>query len=207
MILVNIDMPEGSTFTRTQEIADEVSKRVRQHKLVDDVALNVGRGNPRIYYNIMPTRQTVNFAQLFVTLHDFQLSSVEPLVETIRSQVGDIAGAKITVKEFMQGPPLVAPISIRIVGEELADIQRVAMDVEQLVIDTPGTVGIDNPVGNFKIDLKVDINRDKAAMLNVPLQQVDRSVRTALVRTALVSPASRKNLLPPRWLNVSTTRW
>jgi multidrug efflux pump subunit AcrB len=187
MILVNIDMPEGSTFTRTQDIADEVSKRVRQHKLVDDVALNVGRGNPRIYYNIMPTRQTVNFAQLFVTLHDFQLSSVEPLVETIRSQVGDIAGAKITVKEFMQGPPLVAPISIRIVGEELADIQRVAMDVEQLVIDTPGTVGIDNPVGNFKIDLKVDINRDKAAMLNVPLQQVDRTVRTALVGTNMGS--------------------
>ena len=187
MILVNIDMPEGSTFARTQEIADEVSKRVRQHDLVNDVAQNVGRGNPRIYYNIMPTRQTVNFAQLFVTLNDFQLGSVEPLVDTIRSQVSDIAGAKITVKEFMQGPPLVAPISIRIVGEELAEIQRVAIDVENLVVNTAGTVGIDNPVGKFKIDLKVDINRDKAAMLNVPLQQVDRTVRTALVGTNMGS--------------------
>ena len=187
MILVNIDMPEGSTFARTQEVADEVSKRVRQHELVNDVSQNVGRGNPRIYYNIMPTRQTVNFAQLFVTLNDYQLSAVEPLVDTIRSQVGDIAGAKITVKEFMQGPPLVAPISIRIVGEELADIQRVAMDVEKLVANTQGTVGIDNPVGNFKIDLKVDINRDKAAMLGVPLQQIDRTVRTALVGTNMGS--------------------
>ena len=187
MILVNIDMPEGSTFARTQEIADEVSKRVRQHELVKDVSQNVGRGNPRIYYNIMPTRQTVNFAQLFVTLNDFQLSSVEPLVDTIRSQVSDIAGVKITVKEFMQGPPLVAPISIRIVGEELTDIQRVAIDIEKLVSNTEGTVGIDNPVGKFKIDLKVDINRDKAAMLNVPLQQIDRTVRTALVGTNMGS--------------------
>jgi len=187
MILVNIDMPEGSTFARTQDIADEVSKRVRQHDLVTDVAQNVGRGNPRIYYNIMPTRQTVNFAQLFVTLDDFQLSSVEPLVDTIRQQVSDIAGAKITVKEFMQGPPLVAPISIRIVGEELNDIQRVAMAVEQLVANTPGTIGIDNPVGNFKVDLKVDINRDKAAMLGVPLQLIDRTVRTALVGTNMGS--------------------
>ncbi len=187
MILVNIDMPEGSTFARTQYIADEVSKRVRQHDLVTDVAQNVGRGNPRIYYNIMPTRQTVNFAQLFVTLDDFQLSSVEPLVETIRHQVSDIPGAKITVKEFMQGPPLVAPISIRIVGEELAAIQRVAIDIENLMAITPGTVGIDNPVGNFKVDLKVDINRDKAAMLGVPLQQIDRSIRTALVGTDMGS--------------------
>ena len=187
MILVNIDMPEGSTFARTEEIADEVSRRVRQHELVNDVAQNVGRGNPRIYYNIMPTRQTVNFAQLFITLNDHQLSAVEPLVETIRQQVSDIAGAKITVKEFMQGPPLVAPISIRIVGEELADIQRVAVDIEQLVENTEGTIGIDNPVGNFKIDLKVDINRDKAAMLGVPLQQIDRSIRTALVGTNMGS--------------------
>jgi multidrug efflux pump subunit AcrB len=187
MILVNIDMPEGSTFARTQEIADEVSKRVRQHELVKDVAQNVGRGNPRIYYNIMPTRQTVNFAQLFVTLNDFQLSRVEPLVDTLRNQMGDIAGAKITVKEFMQGPAVVAPISIRIVGEELADIQRVAVDIETLVENTEGTIGIDNPVGKFKIDLKVEINRDKAAILGVPLQQVDRSIRTALVGTNIGS--------------------
>jgi multidrug efflux pump subunit AcrB len=187
MVLVNIDMPEGSTFERTQEVADEVSKRVRQHDLVVDVAQNVGRGNPRIYYNIMPTRQTVNFAQLFVTLDDFQLSSVEPFVDVIRDQVGDIAGAKITVKEFMQGPPLVAPISIRVVGEELTSIQRVAMDIEQLMVNTPGTISIDNPVGNFKVDLKVDINRDKAAMLGVPLQQIDRTVRTALVGTNMGS--------------------
>jgi multidrug efflux pump subunit AcrB len=185
--LVNIDMPEGSTFARTQEIADEVSKRVRQHELVKDVAQNVGRGNPRIYYNIMPTRQTVNFAQLFVTLHDFQLSRVEPLVDTIRSEMGDIAGAKITVKEFSQGPGVEAPISIRIVGEALADIQRVALDVEKLVANTEGTVGVDNPIGNFKIDLKVEINRDKAAMLGVPLQQIDSTVRTALVGTNMGS--------------------
>ena len=187
MILVNIDMPEGSTFARTQDIADEVSKRVRQHDLVIDVAQNVGRGNPRIYYNIMPTRQTVNFAQLFVTLDDFKLSAVEPLVERIRHQVSDIAGAKITVKEFMQGPPLVAPISIRIVGEELNSIQRVALDVEKLIESTPGTISIDNPVGNFKVDLKVNINRDKAAMLGVSLQQIDRTVRTALVGTNMGS--------------------
>jgi multidrug efflux pump subunit AcrB len=187
MILVNIDMPEGSTFARTQEIADEVSNRVRQYELVNDVAQNVGRGNPRIYYNIMPTRQTVNFAQLFVTLNDFQLDSVEPLVKTLRSQMSDIPGVKITVKEFMQGPPLAAPISIRIVGEALTDIQQVAIDIENLVANTPGVVGVDNPVGNLKVDLKLDINRDKAAMLGVPLQQVDRSVRTALVGTNMGS--------------------
>jgi len=185
MILVNVDMPEGTTFERTQMVAEKVAARVRKEDLVKDIALNVGRGNPRIYYNIMPSRQTVTFAQLFVTLHDFQLSEVEPLVERLRSNVNDIPGVNITVKEFMSGPPVVAPLSIRVIGEELNEIQRVSREVEDIVKSTEGAVGVENPMNKYKVDLKIKINRDKAAMLGVSLQNIDRTVRTALVGTTM----------------------
>src|SRR5690606_40618034 len=48
---------------------------------------------------------------------------------------------------------------------------------------TPGLVGIDNPAGHFKVDLHVQINRDKAALLGIPLSTIDRTIRTALVGT------------------------
>ena len=187
MILVNIDMPEGTTFERTQLVAEKVVARVRKEELVKDVAMNVGRGNPRIYYNIMPSRQTVTFAQLFVTLNDSQLSAVEPLVERLRANVKDIPGVNITVKEFMSGPPVVAPVSIRVVGEELESIQRVSREIEDIVKSTEGAVGVENPMNKYKIDLKIKINRDKAAMLGVSMQQIDRTVRTALVGTTMGS--------------------
>jgi len=187
MILVNIDMPEGTTFERTKLVAEKVVARVRKEELVKDVAMNVGRGNPRIYYNIMPSRQTVTFAQLFVTLNDSQLSVVEPLVERLRANVKDIPGVNITVKEFMSGPPVVAPVSIRVVGEELESIQRVSREVEIIVKSTEGAVGVENPMNKYKIDLKININRDKAAMLGVSMQQIDRTVRTALVGTTMGS--------------------
>lgn len=185
MVLVNIDLPEGATFDRTLEVTREVSKRVREFDLVRDIAENVGRGNPRIYYNIIPTRQTVNYAQLFVTLKAHELEKVEPLVENIRAVTADIPGAHITVKEFLQGPPLDAPVSVRVIGEELNEIQRVSSDIEQLVKSTEGTVGVENPVGKYKVDLRVNINRDKAADLGIPLQQIDRTVRSALVGTRM----------------------
>lgn len=185
MILVNVDMPEGTTFERTQMIAENVATRVRKEDLVKDIALNVGRGNPRIYYNIMPSRQTVTFAQLFVTLHDFQLSEVEPLVERLRRQMKDIPGANIAVKEFMSGPPVVAPVSIRVIGEELSEIQRVSREIEDIVKSTEGAVGVENPMNKYKVDLKININRDKAAMLGVSLKNIDQTVRTALVGTTM----------------------
>lgn len=181
MLLVNIDMPEGSTFEKTDAMAARVENIVRTEPLVIDIARNVGRGNPRIYYNIMPSRQTVNFAQLFVTLKEHELSQVEPLVARLRQQVAGIAGAQITVKEFQQGPAVEAPVEIRVMGEELADIQRVSHDVAAIMEQTPGVVGVENPVGKYKVDLHVQINRDKAAMLGIPLTTIDRTIRTALV--------------------------
>ncbi|WP_419811582.1 efflux RND transporter permease subunit [Bacterioplanoides sp.] len=181
MILVNIDMPEGTGFEQTQIMADRVEQIVKQQPLVIDIAQNVGRSNPRIYYNISTSRQTVNFAQLFVTLEQGDLNAVEPMVAELRQQLTHIAGAQIIVKELLQGPPVVAPVAIRVVGEDLATIQAVSRDVADIMDRTPGIVGVDNPVGKDKVDLKVNINRDKAALLGIPLSRIDRTIRTALV--------------------------
>ena len=181
MILVNIDMPEGTGFEQTQIMADRVEAIVSEHELVVDIAQNVGRGNPRMYYNIFPARQTVNYAQLFVTLKQGDLPTVEPMVAALRNELGNIAGAQIIVKELLQGPPVEAPVAIRIIGEDLDKIQAVSRDIADIMDRTPGIVGVDNPVGKFKVDLKVDINRDKAAMLGIPLNSIDRTIRTALV--------------------------
>ena len=129
----------------------------------------------------MPSRQTVNFAQLFVTLKQGDLPVVEPMVAQLRTQLGEIAGAQIIVKEFLQGPPVEAPVAIRIIGEDLNQIQSVSREVADIMDRTPGIVGVDNPVGKYKVDLKIDINRDKAAMLGIPLNRIDRTIRTALV--------------------------
>ena len=183
MLLVNIDMPEGSSFDQTDAMTARVEALVRQHPLVVDIAANIGRGNPRVYYNTMPSRQTVNYAQLFVSLSAHELAQVEPLVATLRQQLVQIPGAQITVKEFLQGPAVEAPVEIRVLGEVLSDIQQVAQQVTEQMEQTPGLVGIDNPAGHFKVDLHVQINRDKAALLGIPLSTIDRTIRTALVGT------------------------
>ena len=176
-------MPEGSSFEQTDAMTLRVEDIIRQQPLVVNMAANIGRGNPRIYYNIMPSRQTVNYAQVFVTLSAHQLSEVEPLVQTLRSQLSAIAGAHITVKEFLQGPPVEAPVEIRVLGEVLADIQSAARQVAAVMENSTGLTGVDNPVGKYKVDLHVRINRDKAALLGIPLSTIDRTIRTALVGT------------------------
>lgn len=181
MVLINLDLPEGASFYQSQAAALKVEKVVRKEELVEDVVVNVGRGNPQVYYNVSPDRQTPNFAQLMVKLSEGQLSVVEPFIESLRGKLNQYPGVKISIKEFNQGPPSEAPVAIRVMGENWETIRQGADLVESIMRQTPGTVNIDNAIGKHKIDLKLDINRDKASMLALPINQIDQNIRAALV--------------------------
>ncbi len=181
MILVNVELPEGASFEQTKIAAFKIEKEFFKQDLVKDVAVNVGRGNPRIYYNVSPTRQTPNFAQLLVKLTQSELGIVEPFVERMRQSLNRYPGIKISIKEFNQGPPAEAPLSIRVIGEDWQNIRTAASMVEKIIRQHPGAVNIENAIGKHKIDVKLDINRDKAAMLGLPINQIDQNIRAALV--------------------------
>jgi len=181
-ILVNIETAEGSSFDKTYALAVDVEQIVAKHPEVISVTTNIGKGNPRIYYNITPKREVPNYAQLFVQLEntgDYQ--DVDAFIATLRKEFKALPASRVTVQEFMQGPPYVAPISIRIMGDDLDALRTVAVDIEKIVKETTGTVNVDNPVARHKVDVRIRINRDKAALLNIPIQTIDQAIRTALV--------------------------
>ena len=181
MILVDLELPQGASFATSKARALEIEQVLRQEPLVKDVVVNVGRGNPRVYYNAVPDKQTPNYAQLLVLLHQADLAVVEPFVERLRSELNRFAGVRVMLKEFNQGPPVDAPVSIRVIGESWANIVHVSKQVEQIVRANKGTVNIDNPIAKHKIDLKLEINRDKAAMLGLDIAQIDANIRAALI--------------------------
>lgn len=181
MILVNLELPEGASFTQTQTQAELIESILIKKELVDDVVVNIGRGNPRIYYNVSPNRQTPNFAQLFVKLNASELPVVEPFVESLRTELAALSGVRVFIKEFNQGPPAEAPISIRVIGDDWPSIKEGANLVEAVFNQHAGTVNVENPIGKHKIDIKLHINRDKAAMLGLSVNTIDQTIRAALV--------------------------
>jgi multidrug efflux pump subunit AcrB len=180
-LLLDIELPESSSFYATQELAAQIDVRVRKYPQVIAVATNIGRGNPSVYYNEFPGGESANKAQLFVLLKELQRSQMQQLVGELRRDFAEIPGAIVKVKEFQQGPPVEAPIEIRVLGDDLETLQQVAADIEQLILATPGTVNVDNPMGRPKLDLEINIHRDKAALLNVSVSSIDDTIRTSLM--------------------------
>src|SRR3546814_16407840 len=57
-----------------------------------------------------------------------------------------IPGAEIIVKEFENGPPIEAPIALRVIGPDLDTLRDIAARVETLMQATPGVRNIGNPL-------------------------------------------------------------
>lgn len=179
--VINIITPLQTSLKKTDEVARYVESELSKHEGVEYYSTNVGKGNPRIYYNVIPENERTDFAQIFVQLDENTAPDKKLiLIEELRTKFAAYSGAKIEVKNFEQGPPVVAPVEVRLEGTNLDSLRSIAVKVENLLKATEGTMYVNNPVSNLKSDIEVDINKDKASMLGIPTVNIDRTVRLAI---------------------------
>ncbi|HTI12918.1 MAG TPA: efflux RND transporter permease subunit [Puia sp.] len=180
MFLVNIQTPLGTSLPATDSVARYVEREINHIPDLKNYATNVGRGNPRIYYNVIPQNEVSNYAQLFVQLNETPPLKKRQLIDTLRQKFKDYPGAKIEVKDFEQGPPIEAPIAIRLFSEDLDTLRALSFRVEDLLKRTQGTIYVNNELTTLKTDIKVKVNKEKAGILGVPVNEIDRTVRLAV---------------------------
>jgi multidrug efflux pump subunit AcrB len=179
--LVNVTMPLQSNIAATDALTRRVERVLAANPKIMYYATNVGHGNPRIYYNVIPANERPDFAEIFVQLDPHTAPAEKrQLIETLRAEFTGFAGAKIEVKDFEQGPPIEAPIAVRLFGDNLDSLRGVAGRVEALLQTVPGTIYVNNPLKTVKSDLRVRINKDKARMLGIQTADIDRTVRLAI---------------------------
>ncbi len=185
LLLVDIETPPSTSISRTDSITAEVEKILETQSGVLNYGTNIGRGNPVVYYNMTSDKEAANIAQILVETETAEISAVEKIVSELRAELDNVAGAEIEVKEFLQGDMIEAPIVVRVISNNFNRLKERAVVVENLINSIEGTVNVDNNSRKTRTDLKIDYNREKAAMLGVPLYSSDMLIRTALAGTTV----------------------
>jgi multidrug efflux pump subunit AcrB len=177
---VNVTAPEGGSIEATAAAARYADSLIRRRPEVRTVFQSVGRDNPRIYYNVLPRRDNPAVGQLFVVLDHYDQKRTPALLDSLRVQLAAYPAARIELREFENGPPIDAPIEIRVHGTDLDTLRTLATVVERVLEATPGTRYVDNPVRLRRTDLRVTIDREKAGLLGVPTLEIDRTLRLGI---------------------------
>ncbi len=178
-------MPQGTNLDHTDQAARDVESVLLRTPGIKYAAANAGRGNPRIYYNIFPKRNNTAFGQFYVQLEKRDIKQLESMVNDLREHFKNYPGADIQVKELEQGPPVNAPIEIRVLGENQDVLEGLSREVEAMIAGDPRTVNVNNPSSTSRTDLHIQILREKANNLGVALSEIDRTVRIAMAGAAI----------------------
>ncbi|GMU85376.1 MAG: hypothetical protein AMXMBFR48_06180 [Ignavibacteriales bacterium] len=179
-IYVNVETPSGTNIDETNIITKEVEERLlgRNFGDVEDISVVVGSStNPFDAGSSTPNKSTTTIQ--FVDYGDRDTSSIETS-EKIRDLVSDIPGAEISIVQQENGPPVGKPVNIEISGDDFTRLGQISEQIREYIKDVPGLVDLKDNFDAGKPELRIKVDREKAALYGLNTSLIANFIRTAI---------------------------
>ena len=183
-ILVDLWLPEGSSFAANEAVARRVEQRLQQEQGVRSVTLWIGSGVPRFYLPLDQVFPQTNVSQFIV------LTESVPVRERLR-----VALPKLLAEEFPEvrgrvkllpnGPPVPYPVQFRVIGGDPQLLRLRADEVKAAMRESPNTRGVNDNWNESVKTVRLEIDQTKARALGVTSQSIAQTANIALTGTTV----------------------
>ncbi|MGI9327406.1 MAG: efflux RND transporter permease subunit [Pseudomonadales bacterium] len=121
---VQIAMPAQASIFETRAAVAQADQLLRATAGITDAYWSIGEAPPRTYYNVILQNDGVaSFAGGWVNTTSAQTTqAILPAVQRQLSQA--LPNAEVLALPYEQGPPVIAPIEIRVIGPEFAVLRE-----------------------------------------------------------------------------------
>ncbi|MEM7746976.1 MAG: efflux RND transporter permease subunit, partial [Pseudomonadota bacterium] len=203
---VQVKLADGTAISETQRVALKTGQLIRSYSEVKKVHWVIGESAPAFYYNMIANQDNQpSFAEALVTTASPKATE-SILGELQRTLDAKVPEARVTVRGLVQGPPVNAPVEIRVVGPELSTLRSIGDQVRKTMISVPEVLQATTQLGGGAPKVKVDINEEKARLAGLPLESVARQLETSLEGATGGSLLEGSEELPVRVRVGSTAR-
>ncbi|MCC7153110.1 MAG: efflux RND transporter permease subunit, partial [Bryobacterales bacterium] len=184
---VIVDMPEGTTLEDTARVTRLLAEAAFQQPEVVNIQTYVGTASPYNFNGLVRhyfLRRGANVADIQVNLlgkGERSLKSHE-IAKQVRTRLLPIAqqtGARIKVAEVPPGPPVLQTLVAEIYGPNAEGRTRLARQVKEIFEKTDGVVDVDWYVEDDQHLDRWVIDREKAALNGISVDDVARTMRVA----------------------------
>jgi len=182
-IYITVETPRGTEIDVTDAAARRVEEIVRTHvpEAVQVVATVGERGQSAMELSY-GTGTISNFAEITVELIDSKevaRISHHEIQDRVRPHLERIPGADVRFRPMEWGPPLAAPVLVRVIGPEIEVLRRITARTREIMAAIPGVVDIKDDFADAAPELRVTVDRERAAVLGIPLEALAISLRGA----------------------------
>src|SRR5215813_332873 len=185
---VIIDMPEGAPLERTAAVTREIGDYIRTVPEVTDYQMYVGTASPYNFNGLVRhyfLRRGPNVADIQVNLvgkgeRDSQSHDIAKRSRPAIQQIAAKYGARVKVAEVPPGPPVLQTLVAEIYGPDYDRQIAVARQVREVLESAPGVVDVDWYVEDDQPKYRFAVDRQKAAIHGVSVEQVAQTLRLAV---------------------------
>jgi multidrug efflux pump subunit AcrB len=169
-ILVDVKLAEGAHLDATDQTVRTVEQTLLARPDVIRVSSFMGRSAPHFYYNVPRVPFSPHFAQLIVETRG--TADNAPLIAYIRGHLRpNLPGVELVCRKMEQGPPVQAPVEVRLNADRLEDLNQAATMVTKALKSTPGSLDVRHDLGPGAPTLR--FRTDDAAAARYGISRVD----------------------------------
>jgi len=174
-INVEVWLPDDAAITETRAVVDRMAAELGGVEGVEKADWFIGRSAPSNYYNVVMRQDGVpNYAQGQVYTAD--AAAAGRLVSELQRMFDRrVPRAQVLVQEVSQGPPIEAPLMLRVYGPNLDTLRDLGEQVRDVMAATGGVTHTRSILGGGSP--KVNLNVDEEAALAAGLRLKDVAAR------------------------------
>jgi multidrug efflux pump len=190
-IMVDMKLAEGASLTATEAQAKKLEALLKTRKGIDNYVAYIGSGSPRFYLPLDQQLPQASFAQFVIlakTLKDRE-EIREWLITTLHQSFPDI---RTRVARLENGPPVGYPVQLRVSGEDIQTVRKIAREVAAKVQENPHVVNVHLDWEEPSKSIFLNVDQDRARALGVNSQDLANFLQSAL--TGVTVSKYRENI-------------
>ena len=164
-----VELPPGTSFQESVATIEDVERQVQTIPEVTQVFATAGV-NGQVRASSVRVRTTKKATR------ERSIGEIKDEVRTMLAKMPFVDG-RVGDPEFMQGAPYEPPINVFVRGDDLAQLQRVADEIQARVGQIPGAVDVSSNLISGQPEVVARINRSLAADLGFSVGSIATQLR------------------------------
>jgi len=139
-VLVDIFLPQGSAIATTDATTKKIEAILATMPEVNTLSAYVGAGAPRFFISANPEQPDPAFAKIIAIGQDAKMR--DRIMAELQRHIdnGAFPEARVRVTRLLYGPPVIWPVSFRIIGADPVTLRTIAYQVRDTMAAHPNTV-------------------------------------------------------------------
>ena len=179
-IIVDLQLPEGSSMAATQGVADRMSAFLAEHAdELDNYSYYVGGNAPRFVLPLDPKADADNITQFVLVAKDTETR--EKLAGELRTAFADEFGdVRAKLRYIQTGPMYDYPVMLRVTGLTVDETRALAEQVADIVAADPNNTDVNLDWNEKQKTMHLALDQDKLRAMGLTSQAVSQTIYTEL---------------------------